>query len=475
MGSRIKTLFLIILIILYWHSESCAATCNSTTCVGSAPWTAASPSYADVNHCVNTCAAKNDTINVPAGSAVWNQQLVIQKAVNLIGSGSGNTVITSTYQAPTTNSTDPRTCLISYSANLESNPENINFRISGFSFDLSNKSGFIFLNYDSILPIRKLRIDNNILKNTIGYRTIYNWGQIWGLIDNNVFDNIGSATGIYGSNLTSWSNFTFHFGTADNMYVEDNTFINMQDTPHSGGAGGRYSIRYNTYSMSSRGLYPWFDSHGNQGEGANYSGMGLEIYGNKLTHSYPNAGVGIVDHRGGRGLIFNNTVIANTSMSAQLREEYADSLNLPASGPDGQPQHVSDSYYWNNRKNNSTYISFSVTQDTSNGVSPNSPAVLAANREFWQFNSSFNGTVGIGCGALSTRPATCTTGVAYWATEQSCTTIDEANVGANPKTPISGTLYKCTAPNTWTEYFIPYTYPHPLRSEIDPVEVTIVK
>ncbi|MEK7635603.1 MAG: hypothetical protein AAB405_00765 [Patescibacteria group bacterium] len=25
-------------------------------------------------------------------------------------------------------------------------------------------------------------------------------------------------------------------------------------------------------------------------------------------------------------------------------------------------------------------------------------------------------------------------------------------------------LYKCTAPNTWTAYFIPYTYPHPLQT-----------
>jgi hypothetical protein len=28
----------------------------------------------------------------------------------------------------------------------------------------------------------------------------------------------------------------------------------------------------------------------------------------------------------------------------------------------------------------------------------------------------------------------------------------------------SGVLYKCTAPNTWTLYYTPYTYPHPLQT-----------
>jgi hypothetical protein len=35
-------------------------------------------------------------------------------------------------------------------------------------------------------------------------------------------------------------------------------------------------------------------------------------------------------------------------------------------------------------------------------------------------------------------------------------------IGRSPTTPISGALYKCTATNTWTSYYTPYTYPHPL-------------
>lgn len=73
--------------------------------------------------------------------------------------------------------------------------------------------------------------------------------------------------------------------------------------------------------------------------------------------------------------------------------------------------------------------------------------------------SVFNGTIGTGSGLLAARPSTCTAGaggmyaasptgsygVAYWGTDTT-------------------TLYICTATNTWTAVYTPYTYPHPLVS-----------
>lgn len=70
--------------------------------------------------------------------------------------------------------------------------------------------------------------------------------------------------------------------------------------------------------------------------------------------------------------------------------------------------------------------------------------------------SSFNGTVGVGSGTLSARPSTCTTGVGYWATDQG--NWNRSGSGGQ------GQLYVCTATNTWTLYYTPYTYPHPLTA-----------
>lgn len=81
---------------------------------------------------------------------------------------------------------------------------------------------------------------------------------------------------------------------------------------------------------------------------------------------------------------------------------------------------------------------------------------VSANRDYYQYlgpqgvPASFNGTAGAGLGLLSARPAACTAGpggntpgVGYWATDQN-------------------TLYVCNPTNTWTAYYTPYTYPHPL-------------
>jgi len=78
-------------------------------------------------------------------------------------------------------------------------------------------------------------------------------------------------------------------------------------------------------------------------------------------------------------------------------------------------------------------------------------------------------TRGVGCGTLAARPATCSPGVGYWATDQSCTDL-AGRVGPHPSTPIAGTLYICGEGSTWTAAYSPYPYPHPLRgeTELDP-------
>ncbi len=79
---------------------------------------------------------------------------------------------------------------------------------------------------------------------------------------------------------------------------------------------------------------------------------------------------------------------------------------------------------------------------------------LKENRNYYNENKAFDGTAGIGVGSLANRPTTCVKGVAYWATDQG--KWDRTHSGPD------GQLYVATAKNTWTLYYTPYTYPHPL-------------
>jgi hypothetical protein len=90
---------------------------------------------------------------------------------------------------------------------------------------------------------------------------------------------------------------------------------------------------------------------------------------------------------------------------------------------------------------------------------------LKANRDYYnethnqaaQSNSTtpFSGATGVGHGTLANRPTTCTTGVAYWATDQGSWNV--SGTGAQ------GQLYGCSPTNTWSLIYTPYTYPHPLE------------
>lgn len=116
------------------------------------------------------------------------------------------------------------------------------------------------------------------------------------------------------------------------------------------------------------------------------------------------------------------------------------------------------------------------------GLTPNSghggavysnsaPGLIVANRDYYPQasgvqtspTSPFDGTVGVGWGTLANRPTTCTAGVAYWATDQGSWNQSTSNPYGAQQNGADGVLYKATATNTWTLYYEPYTYPHPLQ------------
>lgn len=89
--------------------------------------------------------------------------------------------------------------------------------------------------------------------------------------------------------------------------------------------------------------------------------------------------------------------------------------------------------------------------------------VIIENREFYNLNTSYNGTAGIGRGLRSARPATCTAGTAYWSTDgggnwNTSTTETYSSVPGD-----DGGLDLCSSTNTWTnDWYVPPTYPHAL-------------
>lgn len=109
--------------------------------------------------------------------------------------------------------------------------------------------------------------------------------------------------------------------------------------------------------------------------------------------------------------------------------------DVVAPTPVGWPnQAVEPVYEWLNTRNGTTVTSTGVTES----------AHILQNRDYYDYQTSCSNpeTTGVCSGVFGNRPASCTAGVAYWATDQ--------NV-----------LYKCIV-SGWSTYYQPLQYPHPL-------------
>lgn len=421
----------------------------------------------DVQAAIAT-AKIGDIVLVPEGKAVWGAKLIIRKGITLKGVGVDKTIIVNGYDGQG----DYDACLIMYRPDdFEANSA---FRVTGFTFDINNKSHGIMLAHhkdSSLTPQTKIRIDHNKFINAMAigpsHQAIINNGMR-GVVDNNIFEDCIYPIRnqwCYGDGHLWWDNWEkwglLVYGTADNnMYYEDNVFSNCTIVMDSQFAN-RYVFRYNTVYHKAESYVATLDSHGNQG-GQMYSSFGGEVYGNLIFLSYKGeSGVRILDHRGGKYLCFMNTVIPasdNYYAYINVRDEYPDSDN-PTINP--SPQFPNDSYYFLNKYNyNGSYCAVEEDEHVDNPPFYSCPA---KDRDYYVGTDSFNGTSGVGYGPLSARPTPQKVGVGYWATDQNIANLKDM-VGKNPLTPISGTLFKCTSPGIWTAYYQPYTYPHPLRN-----------
>jgi hypothetical protein len=225
-------------------------------------------------------------------------------------------------------------------------------------------------------------------------------------------------------------------------YVENCTFNNPKsagDQTIESRYGARYVFRYNTV----RG-YTTTTHSGCTNNGRNP--VQAEIYNNTMTYTNYYRAINI--RTTGVAMVFNNTISGGYSVFADFRQEES-CLGCSANGPysaapyESYPmtdnigrsppsQALTPWYEWANT------ISGDTAHFTRGGTCEAEQDMVQNNRDYYA--ASY--------GLLANLPATCTPKSGYFAT----------NDGA------LGTLYQCTSTNTWTAYYTPYTYPHPLRS-----------
>ncbi len=138
----------------------------------------------------------------------------------------------------------------------------------------------------------------------------------------------------------------------------------------------------------------------------------------------------------------------------------------------GNVQEKAPFYTWSNYR--SSAASAIYIPSASKPIPPGtSRGHIQADRDYFHYTTSFNGSSGTGCGTLVQMNAITPTltGVGFWVP----TNIDTmpcrpaaTNVGAESEgmtTPITGTLYKWSG-TAWKIHYTPYQYPHPLRSGV---------
>lgn len=480
-----RFLWLVIIFILLLPSLAWPACSN----LGGGSWQTDGNELADVNECM-AVATSGDTVNVIAGDgeATWASALAMKDGVAVVGPGAASLRIiwTGTYAISATSKS--------------------NWRFSGFELYTTSSQTAAWIDMGSGWRMDSLKYNNTntsamgVIART-AVSTINN--NCYGLVDSNEIIN-GKVLADNGTSGTLTQGALWNedddMGSGSAVYIEDNSFtvttdrgVNCMDASR----GGKYVYRYNDVTQCSTMAHSV-----NQG-GSQRGTRKWEIYGNDMNATgtawmaatYQNAGTGLLfgnDFTSSGNYAYNillsntrsyyGSVDDNTTYAGRCDGDNALDTNTnpnPASGTKngwpcldqigrGKANASSPLYLWSNYE---AGTAATVNIATFDGV----PAShIVANRDYYDYATSFDGTTGTGCGTLAARPATCTTGVAYWATDQSCSDISNA-IGASPSAPFSGVLYKCTAANTWTAYYTPYQYPHPTRAAGTSYAVALIK
>ena len=483
--------------------EAHAATINAASC-----------SEPDVQNAL-TSAHNGDTVTIPAGTCTWTTALsyTLSGSIAIIGAGN-QSIVGGGDVTVIIDHVNHASCNCGMWAITTGAAATI-VRISGITIEqdsgsLPTDNGIIQIVGSS----QNFRWDhshfllNQTVYNSLGSSIVGDIdGWMYGVFDHNLFDLLTNSVnngfrighGNYGGSSYgngSWAAAS-NFGSGAFLFFENNTFNGAAADDCND--GGRIVFRYNTFNDSFtqahemendyRGCraYEIYNNtyNGNASDSVDSSEtfetrMGTGLIWNNVTtgmHTFlemdndrTNTGHGFAANPNGWGYCGTTTASAAGEAASQWDQSptaaYAYAcVDQPGRGVGqlltgvfpNKVNSVAGTIAWPNNALEPIYEwldQYNVPSGiTSELCHSGDSKTIAANRDFYCYTltwngssftgTAFNGTAGTGSGLLSARPSTCTVNVAYWATD-------------------ANTLFQCSATNTWTAYYTPFTYPHPL-------------
>jgi hypothetical protein len=473
-------------------------------------------------------AVNGDTIIIPSGTCTWTSGITISGVGiditgtgtantdgGTFGAGTSNTTLTETGSSPFFSFTGLRFGQTAKVELLKMSTTNTSQGIGG---------PVTFSGSCTASGCAQIRADN--LTFTTGQWAAALAGgfvlvdNVFGVVDHNTASESSGTEFLVQISFDAWQGVGAYgdnsfaspdtFGTAQAMYMENNNVsgirLSENDVPPPGGGvgGGRWVCRFNQLpNMPGDGIC---GAHGTAW-GGRFRGMRqVEAYYNAASSGSCDDLDGLLS---GTGRYFSNTITGtgcNKMTSLDIARfiqtgspwnscngtqpwDYAPwssstaCLDQPGSGADTGLENstpilttapgtacTSPGQCWPNPVLDPVYEAGEVSPNNAPGVtvtSDGSQTRLLANRDYYGQISDvansgcpgsctpFTGASGTGYGALSQRPTSCAPHVGYWATDTGTWNTYNSQ---------QGTLYICTATNTWNVGYTPYTYPHPLTA-----------
>jgi hypothetical protein len=382
-------------------------------------------------------SSSGDIVRMSSACSSFTASIVIPNTKGILFDGNGSTFNSSSTIDVDTNAS-------------------ISTRLTDFTMACSDGG----LEIDSDLTDAKYRVDHVTLTGS-SHRCITTNGFGTGLFDHITIAELGSVdefihheAGGCGSD-TSYSVCNWDTaltpGSGDAIYTEDSTFTcpscdAFAPAWQQSYYGARIVNRFNAYTDVN------IDNHGTAG---NVGGRWWEVYNNSFATG-GNWDGAILNLRAGSGLVFSNTRGGSPIQDAYGACE--EDTGYPAAYQIGRGQSgaLVPAYFFASGTLNVTGCS-----DAANNGS------VTTNVDYYDAvgaSCTAGGSCTTGVGTGTTLPTSCTIGVGFWKTDAGG---DWWTTGGDSE---DGALYVCTddSPLTWTLYYTPYIYPHPLQAGLEP-------